>query len=204
VATRMKPEDRRELILGVAAEQFAEHGYRNLSMRQLAGACDMSAPGLMHYFPTVELLLEAVLERRDVRDLAAAATRYPADATFTERVRATIAHYRENSSEVHHFAIVEGEALDPRHPAHQFFRRRQQRNHDLMLELLEDHYDNAEELTFLLAAALEGLRWRWMASSPEFDPTESMIRAWEMVSRLGMSRSDELDAGGRGSASHGA
>ena len=189
MATRMKPDERRELIVEIAAQRFAEQGYRNQSLRQVAAACGMTAPGLLHYFPTLDALLEAVLQRRDDLDLATVADRLPEDAPFVDRIRAVLAYYRERGEEVRRFAIVEGEALDPAHPAHAFFAGRQQRNYEMLQQMLADEYDNAEELAFVLAAAFEGLRWQWMmAASDEFDPTDRMVRMWQTVERLGVPR----------------
>jgi AcrR family transcriptional regulator len=189
MATRMKPEERREQIVEIASRQFAEHGYRNRSLRQVAAACGMSAPGLMHYFPTLDSLLQAVLQRRDDVDLAAVAQRLPVDAPFADRLRTVLAYYRERGEEVRRFAIVEGEALDPGHPAHAFFAGRQQRNYEALAELLADEYCNADDVAFVLASAFEGLRWQWMmAASAEFDPTEQMVRVWQLVQRLGVPR----------------
>jgi AcrR family transcriptional regulator len=61
---------RREEILATAATLFSAEGFRGLSMSTIARTCGISPTGLAHYFPTKELLLQAVMERRDELDEA--------------------------------------------------------------------------------------------------------------------------------------
>ncbi|MBT0769115.1 TetR/AcrR family transcriptional regulator [Kineosporia sp. J2-2] len=66
-----KGEARREAILAVALECFAELGYRNTSMREVARRAGLSQAGLLHHFPAKEDLFLAVLRERqqiDTRD----------------------------------------------------------------------------------------------------------------------------------------
>ncbi len=191
MATRMRPSERRQLIVQIATAQFAERGFRDLSLRQVAAACEMSTPGVMHYFPTLADLLVAVLQQRDDNDLAAVATRSGPYEDFAHQIRAVLTYYREHGDEVLLFAIVEGEAVDPGHPAHRFFANRTQRNADYIRDTLASEFVNADELSLLLSAAFEGLRWQWMMRATEgFDPTERMIRVWDIVQRLGVRRPD--------------
>ena len=76
---------RREEILGIAAQVFSEEGFRSVSMSALARACDMSLTGLVHYFPTKDLLLQAVMDRRDELDDARVAG--PGQARAPDRRR---------------------------------------------------------------------------------------------------------------------
>lgn len=53
---------RREEILEGAAEMFAEHGYRGASLRDISRHIGISHPGLMHHFPSKEILLDSVID----------------------------------------------------------------------------------------------------------------------------------------------
>src|SRR6478735_4817307 len=75
MARRLTPEARRAEIIEVAHAVISDEGYRALSLRELARRCGMSAPGLMHYFPDMRSLLDAVLAHRDEVDLAAITAR---------------------------------------------------------------------------------------------------------------------------------
>ena len=59
---------RREAILRAASEVFAAHGYRGASLALIADRVGMSAPGLLHHFPTKEHLLIDLLALRQERD----------------------------------------------------------------------------------------------------------------------------------------
>ena len=61
---------RREAILRAASEAFATHGYRGASLAMIAERVGMSAPGLLHHFPTKEHLLIDLLALRQERDAA--------------------------------------------------------------------------------------------------------------------------------------
>src|SRR4051812_39952134 len=63
-----KGRAKRAEILAQATALFGEVGYRSASLREIAARCGISHPGLMHHFPSKELLLQAVLERRDQGD----------------------------------------------------------------------------------------------------------------------------------------
>ncbi|HEY6931951.1 MAG TPA: helix-turn-helix domain-containing protein, partial [Marmoricola sp.] len=58
----------RERILAAAADVFAETGYRATTMLAVAEAAGISQTGLVHHFPDKQLLLAAVLDRRDRLD----------------------------------------------------------------------------------------------------------------------------------------
>ncbi|GAA4525785.1 TetR/AcrR family transcriptional regulator [Brachybacterium paraconglomeratum] len=53
---------RREEILEGAAEMFAERGYYGASLRDISRHIGISHPGLMHHFPSKEILLDSVID----------------------------------------------------------------------------------------------------------------------------------------------
>jgi AcrR family transcriptional regulator len=58
---------KREAILDAALVVFGSAGFHGASLREIARQCGVSHQSLMHYFPSKELLLMAVLRRRDER-----------------------------------------------------------------------------------------------------------------------------------------
>jgi AcrR family transcriptional regulator len=58
---------KREAILDAALQVFGQSGFHGSSLREIARQCGVSHQSLMHYFPTKEELLLAVLRRRDER-----------------------------------------------------------------------------------------------------------------------------------------
>ncbi|SDK95587.1 transcriptional regulator, TetR family [Glycomyces sambucus] len=59
---------RRERILEAATYFIARHGARGTSLAQIAEQAGVSQPGLIYHYNTKELLLHAVLDRRDERE----------------------------------------------------------------------------------------------------------------------------------------
>lgn len=53
----------RERILEVAERLFTEHGYRAVTVRDIARDCRVTSAALYYYYPSKEALFEAVLER---------------------------------------------------------------------------------------------------------------------------------------------
>jgi TetR/AcrR family transcriptional regulator len=62
-ATRMRSEDRRELILAAAAGVFGERGYVGATTDAVAKAAGISQPYVVRMFGTKAALFQAVLER---------------------------------------------------------------------------------------------------------------------------------------------
>jgi TetR/AcrR family transcriptional regulator len=62
-ATRMKSEDRRELILAAAAGVFAERGYVGATTDAVAKVAGISQPYVVRMFGTKSALFQAVLDR---------------------------------------------------------------------------------------------------------------------------------------------
>lgn len=57
-----KPKSRKEIILDRAERHFADHGFQGASLSAIARDCDVGNPGLLHHFPSKEMLYRAVLE----------------------------------------------------------------------------------------------------------------------------------------------
>jgi TetR/AcrR family transcriptional regulator len=69
--TRMRAEDRRELVLTAATEVFGERGYVGTTTDAVARAAGVSQPYVVRMFGTKEALFLAVLERALGRLIAA-------------------------------------------------------------------------------------------------------------------------------------
>ncbi|OEU95962.1 TetR/AcrR family transcriptional regulator [Streptomyces oceani] len=90
---------KRAEILDAALDVFAAEGYRGTSLRKVAARCELSLPGLMHYFRSKEDLLAQVLRARDER-------------TRT-RVRAQARAEREVDAVDRAAGQASGQAVDP-------------------------------------------------------------------------------------------
>ncbi|MET3371854.1 AcrR family transcriptional regulator [Variovorax boronicumulans] len=61
---------RKETILARAEQHFADHGFQGASLSAIARDCEVGNPGLLHHFPSKEVLYRAVLEKQ-AEDLTA-------------------------------------------------------------------------------------------------------------------------------------
>jgi AcrR family transcriptional regulator len=173
---RLSPEARRAEIIATAHDLIAEEGYRSLSLREVARRCGMSAPGLMHHFPDMPSLLEAVLEARDLSDMASITGTLAADATFDDVVDAALTYYA-NETGVRSFDALEAEAIDPKHPAHRYFIDRDELVFEAVRPVIEREFEDPERVTALLRLLADGMRLRHMR-----DPEGYSMRAqWDTV-----------------------
>nr|WP_274636110.1 TetR/AcrR family transcriptional regulator [Microbacterium bovistercoris] len=112
---------RRERIIDAAIEAFGQSGFHNATLADIAEACGISRPGLLHHFDSKEALLTAVLERRDAVDRAAFDA---AVAASTSPLQALVDMTAENARTgglMALYAMLSAEATNPRHPAHDYF-----------------------------------------------------------------------------------
>lgn len=170
MARRLQPEVRRARILETAMAIIDESGHRGLTMAQLARACDMSTPGLMHHFPDIATLLVAVVEHRDQRDRATLLERLGepgADVPVRVVLDAIVDNIVERPQAALLFASVEADALDPAHPGHAFFRERA----DALAGWLAGAVGVGESLALArrVFATMDGLQIHYLRDPEGFD-----------------------------------
>jgi len=182
VARRLSPEARRAEIIDITQAAIASDGYRSLSLREIARRCGMSAPGLMHYFPDMPTLLEAVLDHRDEADLAAIFAENGRDVALLDMLDAARDYYAARLTEVRNFDALEAEALDPRHPAHDHFVRRNDRTFERMRPKIEREFEDADDVVRVLRLMLDGIRLKqlWVPGAGFADQDED----WRAVRRV--------------------
>lgn len=182
MARRLTPQARRAEIIDVTQQAIASDGFRALSLREIARRCGMSAPGLMHYFPDMQTLLEAVLDHRDEVDLAAILSDDGSDTPLLEMLGAARRYYAERPGEARRFDALEAEALDPQHPAHDYFVRRNERTIERMRPQIEREFEDGDQVTRVLALLLDGVRLKRLRE-PEPDWTDT-DEDWLAILRL--------------------
>lgn len=160
-------------ILEKATEAFAQRGFTGTSVREIAKAVGMTQQGLSHHFPTKEALLLAVLQRRDELALDQYRDR---GMSATDILRAIIQDNLTKPGIVQLTTTLASEAIDPDHPAHEFFTEHFTAARQVFATLLRwgqrrgeirDDLD-AEELAPIVVAVYEGLQLQWMIA-PELD-----------------------------------
>jgi AcrR family transcriptional regulator len=173
-----KSDARRREIIAVATTVFGTQGYRGGSLRQIAKQLDVGLTTVMHYFPTKVSLLAAVLTQEDSADTDFSAR--SAQHGFIPTVLAIVERNMSRRELVRMHAVVQAEATNPDHEAHDWLRRRyasvipQYRDAielDRSLGRLTTTGD-ATMLTDLVIGTWEGIQVRWLADGT--DPLAAM------------------------------
>lgn len=126
--TRLPAPERRRQIITAATRLVAERGFWGLSMQDVAAACGLTVPGLLHHVGSKDGLLIAILEHRDAEDARALTELLDGTApTLPELCAAVVRRNAGQPEIVRLFAVLQAESLTPDHPAHDYFVAREQR-----------------------------------------------------------------------------
>ena len=158
---------RRAEIVDAAMEVFAEQGFNNLSLRQIAEAVGVSHTLLRHHFGTKDALLQAVLTRREETE-----ARWR-DALFAEHglldaLPMIMEHNATIPGLIQLDSLMRAEAVNPDHPAHEYVvglarRFRAHLRADLAAEQAAGRLRADLDLTTTrLACLIEGVQSEWL------------------------------------------
>jgi AcrR family transcriptional regulator len=160
-------EDRKAEIIQAALEVIAERGYRGASLAAVAERVGLTQQGLLHYFPTKEALLIAVLEIRDQWDMASAAL---AGSAWPMEMMASLVEYNATRPGiVQVFTVLAGDSVTEDHPAREYFKDRYRWVRHNAVESLRNEYGDElpggltpEQAAPLLIAIMDGLQVQWL------------------------------------------
>jgi AcrR family transcriptional regulator len=182
---RAKPEVRREQILDQAMRLIGERGYYGFGIKELAQRCGLGNAGLLHHFGSKERLLISLLEDRDRKDLAAATSflgwsRSTAGAPislpqFRAVLRDTVQRNTRNPELIRLYAVLQAEALNHEHPAHDYFLKREVALLDAFISALSAHVAEPRSVARQLHAQWQGLEQQWLRADQGFD----IVGEWE-------------------------
>lgn len=167
----MPAADRRRQILSVAARAFGTGGFRGVALADIAAEVGLSEPGVIHHFRSKEQLLLALLVQRDEDNAELVERIFEEEGHTTEEALLALCHHNVDNPElVRLFAVTAAEAIDPRHPAHAFFRERYDRTRNRVAARIErDQAAGAfrsdldpHEVATEIAAVMDGLQTQWL------------------------------------------
>ncbi|MFD5100158.1 TetR/AcrR family transcriptional regulator [Streptomyces albidochromogenes] len=171
---RARSEERRAEILRAALEVIAERGYRGASLGAVAERVGLTQQGLLHYFPTKEALLVAVLEERDQWDTGGSGR--SAGAWRLDLLDSLVEYNAMRPGIVQTFSALLGESVTEEHPARQFFTHRYAQVREGMAAALRAEYGEAlpggltpEQAAPLLVAVMDGLQYQWLLDPGSVD-----------------------------------
>ncbi|WP_258177149.1 TetR/AcrR family transcriptional regulator [Streptomyces solincola] len=171
-AARSRGAERRAEIVRAALEVIAERGYRGASLGAVAERVGLSQQGLLHYFPTKDALLVAVLAERDQWDTGSAAR----EGWRLDLLASLVEYNAMRPGVVQTFSALLGESVTDDHPARDFFTRRYAQVRGEMAELLRAEFGDRlpggltpEEAAPLLTAVMDGLQYQWLLDPESVD-----------------------------------
>jgi len=121
---RPRGEQRKRQILDVALHLFAERGFTNVSVADVATEVGITTAGLLHHFRTKNALLIAVLQEREARNEEADRRLRDGGRDWLETFVERLGHNEEQPALVQLFALLSAESIAQQHPAHEWFMKR--------------------------------------------------------------------------------
>ncbi|MFI1731820.1 TetR/AcrR family transcriptional regulator [Streptomyces acidicola] len=170
MSSRARTEERRAEIVRAALEVIAERGYRGASMAAIAERVGLTQQGLLHYFPTKDALLVAVLKERDQWDAV------PDSQWRLDLLGSLVEYNAMRPGIVQTFSALLGESVTEGHPTREFFTERYVRVRATMAEALRAAYGERlpsgltpERAAPLLVAVMDGLQYQWLLDPESVD-----------------------------------
>ncbi|MEU1806871.1 TetR/AcrR family transcriptional regulator [Streptomyces sp. NPDC019937] len=189
-APTRRGQERRAEIVRCALEVIAERGYRGATLSAVAERAGLTQQGLLHYFPTKDALLIAVLAERDQWDTGAA--RRDGGGAWPLELLASLVEYNAmRPGIVQTFSALLGESVTQGHPARDWFTRRYDRVRADMADTLRRECGDRlpggltpESAAPLLVAVLDGLQFQWL-HDPDAVDMPALFRAFVSLLRQG-------------------
>lgn len=166
-----KGKAKRAEILDVALEVIEREGYSGATVKQLAEAVELSQNGLLRYFGSKDALFTEILRRRDDALALSQDTTAPDFAdTMAQGILDSIGADIAAPGLAQLTLRLTGEATEPDHVAHEFFRWRYETVREFISATIEElrsqgrvHSDiDSEIICNLIFASIDGLRIQWM------------------------------------------
>ncbi|RBP99053.1 TetR/AcrR family transcriptional regulator [Bifidobacterium xylocopae] len=156
----------RQAIAQAAIRGFGQRGYYGTSLQSIADQVGMTKAGVLHHAGSKEGLLDLVLNDMydgESRRLIGECLDQPRPL-IAHLWRRTVALNARRPLLVQMFSTLSAEALDPAHPAHTYFQRRERSIIDTALNVRWSLPDGvrAEPVLRTGFSAMDGLQLRWL------------------------------------------
>jgi AcrR family transcriptional regulator len=179
-----KTRERRREILDAAVEVFSSAGFHKGSLRDVSERVGLSQAGLLHHYPSKELLLQAVLSWRDEEARARLGDPMPAGVGLL-RDMVKLAEYNASTPElVELHVILSAEGTSADHPLHDYFVAR----YAFVFDMIRGAFEHAETHGQLqsgidcasaartVIALMDGLQVQWLLQRHNVDMAGDLHR----------------------------
>jgi AcrR family transcriptional regulator len=172
---RLTADARRTQLVDEATALIARIGYHRFSISALASAAGLTRAGVLHHVGSKEQLLLDVLAGRDDRDSAAMSRLLDRDPRpdARELLDAVVRRNLAQPEIVRLYTVLAAEALDPAHPAHDFFARRLRFGMADMGAVLDGFGRPAAQVAAEVYSFMDGMQLNWLR-----DPALDMWQLW--------------------------
>jgi AcrR family transcriptional regulator len=180
---------RKEQVIDAAIRFFGQNGFHGARLAEIAKAAGVTGPGLLHHYPSKELLLMDVLAERDRIDQARFDPAGPGESGGPLVSLQALEQYNQTlPGLVQLFTVLVAESIDEKHPGHAFFLQRYRDLRTRYIPLIEALQAKgeirkeipAEDLVILVFAVMDGLQIQWLYE-PE---TIHMAQIFDQFSQL--------------------
>jgi AcrR family transcriptional regulator len=185
MSRREEAERRRAHIVDAAIGLMGEKGFRGFTLQQLAGRSGLTNGGVLYHFASKEEVLGAVLEDverrlsagivRSVGEHAGREDGQPLSRDAVLRVLRALLAESASSREVSRLlAMLQIEALDPEHPAHDHMARHSRSVFERFARMFGNLSDRPDRHARQAMAMMNGLCLLWL-EDPRFD----LLAEWD-------------------------
>jgi AcrR family transcriptional regulator len=175
-------------ILAAAASLFAVNGYRGTSLAAIAAAVGLTQQGVLHYFPSKEALLLALLDEKYHEDgrLLSASLEHDGLALL-KALGSLVEHNAVVPERVRLFSALTAESLSNDHPGHDYFVQRYRKVREHLVRSLQLGQQEGriradidlERLVHVIVAVMDGLQIQWL-----LDKELDMVASYSLFAGL--------------------
>ncbi|MCZ9880589.1 TetR/AcrR family transcriptional regulator [Arthrobacter sp. B2a2-09] len=183
-----RSSSRRGALLDAVIASVAEHGFERSSLRDIAARAGMTHVGLLRHFPGKAELLITALEDQEERERLELERAISGGASDTEAMALLLEILTRDREATKNWLALAIASSDPEHPAHAFFRHRQDGFRRVVAEFSRradtpnvGMFDPTTRAT-LLIAVVDGLRLQWLID-PTIDAAAAASRFSDLILR---------------------
>jgi AcrR family transcriptional regulator len=170
-------EAARERVLQSALRAIAANGYQGSSLAAIAADAGLTTAGLLHYFPSKEELLVAVLAERDRVDGARFQLAGFRGLAALDRLVELVQHNTMVPGLVQAYTVLMGESVGEGHPARDWFRDRYPKRRANISAAIRAGIDAGEvrpdvdcdAVAAQIIAMMDGLQVQWVLNPDHVD-----------------------------------